>query len=227
MWIFLEPRRAPETKQSAQPQVMRIPSQKIIDYNKLLSKDETLTSVMEERKADYGLEKSLDMVVKGEEAIKIGDRVVPMQKIIDQIRLKLHEIVERDLVDEDPAKTGTETFGIYVVKSGNNIWNVHFNLLKEFFKNKNVALSPLADEPYPKGYSSGVGKILKFSENLVHIYNLKTQQLDTDLSLIEPLQKVVVYKMGVIFDLLDQIDYSQVDRLEFDGETLWVPAEGS
>ncbi|MFH1674101.1 MAG: hypothetical protein ABIF87_11850 [Pseudomonadota bacterium] len=226
IWFFLKHERSPATKEAAQPQVMQIPSQKIIDYNKIQSKgDEALTTMMEERKADYGLEKSLDMVVKSGESIKVGDRVVPMKKIMDQVRLKLHEIVESDLTGHDLDLSEAETFGVYVVRSGDNIWNVHFNLLKEYFKNKDVTLSPLADEPDPKGYSSGVGKILKFSENLVHIYNLKTQELDTDLSLLEPLQKVVVYNMGMIFELLDQIDYGQVALLEFDGETLWVPAE--
>ncbi len=224
IWFFLKHERVPETKQAAQPQVTQIPTQKIIDYNKLQSKeDEALTAMMEERKADYGLEKSLDMVVKSGEAIKVGDRVVPMKKIMDQVRLKLHEIVESDLTDQDLSEV--ETFGVYVVRSGDNIWNVHFNLLKEYFKHRGVTLAPLADEPDPKGYSSGVGKILKFSENLVHIYNLKTQELESDLFLLEPLQKVVVYKMGMIFELLDQIDYSQIALLEFDGETLWVPAE--
>ncbi|MBT9448226.1 MAG: hypothetical protein GWM81_02045, partial [Desulfobacterales bacterium] len=59
----------------------------------------------------------------------------------------------------------------------------------------------------------------------VHIYNLKTDQIDTNLSVLDPLQKVVIYKMDVIFDLLDQLDYKRVDRLEFDGETLWIPQE--
>lgn len=224
--IFWGPERAPETKPAPQPQVMQIPPQKIIDYDKLQSKeDEALTALMEERKNDYGLKESLDMVVKSEEAIKVGDRVVPMKRIMEQVRLKLHEIVESDLTGKETAVG--ETFGVYVVRPEDNIWNVHFNLLKEHFKNMDIILSPLADEPDIKGYSSGVGKILKFSENLVHIYNLKAQKLDTDLSLLEPLQKVVIYKMGMIFDLLDQIDYSQIERLEFDGETLWVPMENN
>ena len=224
--IFWGPKRASETKSASQPPVMQIPPQKIIDYDKLQSKeDEALTALMEERKNDYGLKESLDMVVKSEEAIKVGDRVVPMKRIMEQVRLKLHEIVETDLTGTE--MTPGETFGIYVVRPEDNIWNVHFNLLKEHFKHKNIVLSPLADEPNIKGYSSGVGKILKFSENLVHIYNLKTQKLDTNLSLIEPLQKVVVYKMGMIFDLLDQIDYSQIERLEFDGETLWIPMDNN
>lgn len=226
VFIFWRSGKTPETEQAAQPHTMRIPPQKIIDYNKLQSKeDEALTAMMDERKADYGLEKSLDMVVKGEEAIKVGDRVVTMKKIMGEVRLKLHEIVESDLAGKTVPEE--EVFGVYVVRPVDNIWNVHFNLLKEYFKNKKITLSPMADEPNAKGYSSGVGKILKFSENLVHIYNLKTHELETNLSTIEPLQKVVVYKMGMIFELLDQIDYSQIDRLEFDGETLWIRGEGN
>jgi hypothetical protein len=74
------------------------------------------------------------------------------------------------------------------------------------------------------GYSTGVGKILKFSENLVHIYNLRERTLDSDLHFIHPLSKIVVYNMGRVFALLDRIDYKDVNRIQFDGETLWLPA---
>ncbi len=70
-----------------------------------------------------------------------------------------------------------------------------------------------------------MGKLLKFSENVVHIYNLKKQELDSDLNLIHPLSKLVIYNMDRIFALLDQIDYDNVDHIEFDGEMLWIPSE--
>jgi hypothetical protein len=31
--------------------------------------------------------------------------------------------------------------------------------------------------------------------------------------------------MEQIFALLDLIDYEKVNRIQFDGETLWIPAE--
>ena len=31
--------------------------------------------------------------------------------------------------------------------------------------------------------------------------------------------------MGRVFSLLDQIDYDRVNRIQFDGETIWVMAE--
>jgi len=59
-----------------------------------------------------------------------------------------------------------------VVKPGDNIWNIHFNILKEYYSHKNILVSSKADEPINMGQSSGVGKILKFSETMVIIYNL-------------------------------------------------------
>ena len=75
------------------------------------------------------------------------------------------------------------------------------------------------------GFSSGVGKVLKFSESMVHIYNLKEKTLDMNLNQIYPLNKIIVYNMDRVFALLDQIDYDNVNRIQFDGETLWIPAE--
>ena len=116
-------------------------------------------------------------------------------------------------------------FGIYVVQSEDNIWNIHFNFMKDYFAHKGVPLSSLADEPVERGRSSGVAKLLKFSENTVNIYNLKEHKLDVDLNLIFPLTKLVVYNMDQIFALLDLIDYEHVNNIQFDGETLWISAK--
>jgi len=118
-----------------------------------------------------------------------------------------------------------EAYGIYVVRQGDNIWNIHFKFLKEYFIHRQISLAPMSDEPDEKGFSSGVGKILKFSENMVYIYNVKEQKLDVDLNLLQPLSKVVIFNMGEILTLLDPIDTSHVSRIKFDGETLWIPAD--
>jgi len=118
-----------------------------------------------------------------------------------------------------------EAYGIYVVRPGDNIWNIHFVFLRDYFGHKGIALSQLSDEPDRQGFSSGVGKILKFSENMVYIYNIRQRKLDVNLNLIHPRSKIVVFNMGEAFSLLDQIDYRNVKQIKFDGETLWIPAE--
>ncbi len=119
---------------------------------------------------------------------------------------------------------GAEIYGIHVVRPEDNIWNIHFEFLKEYFQNRGIRLSPLSDEKTQEGISSGVGKILKFSEKMVHIFNIKERELQSDLNMIHPLSKIVVFNMGQAFDLLNQIDYENITEIRFDGENLWVPA---
>ena len=59
---------------------------------------------------------------------------------------------------------------------------------------------------------------------MVFIFNIRERKIDTDLNLIHPLSKIVVFKMRQIFALLDQIDYQHVNRIQFEGDTLWIPA---
>ena len=300
-----------------------------IDYND--SQD-----IMARRKAELGLDKSVDMIVRPGETIKIGDALVSVDEVLDKIRLKTGAIAEQNIsgssstetarrlvklpaaleklkdLDEEyrelekqlaaPSKSldpevekkvrerqkevaelvhtyrryqdvlekledtrkklegakdeqvaaltkeidalnkerteleeviliriGTDqdldAYGIYVVKPKDNIWNIHFQFLKDYFTHKGVILSPMDDEPTPKGESSGVGRLLKFSETMVHIYNIREKKLDTDLNLIQPMSKIVVFNLARVFAMLESIDYSEVGRIRFDGETLWLPAK--
>ncbi|MBW2407902.1 MAG: hypothetical protein JRF17_11070 [Deltaproteobacteria bacterium] len=205
---------------------IQIPSnaESIIDFNKI-EEDKELKALMQQRKAQYGVNKGVDIIAQSNESIKIGDSTVSMHEILEKIRLKSGDIVEKDLQPKDATTTEKiESFGIHVVQPGENIWNIHFTFLKDYFDHKGVQLSPLSDEPLSGGSSSGVGKILKFSEHTVNIYNIRERKLDVNLNLIFPLTKVVVYNMDQIFAFLDLIDYQNVNRIQFDGETLWMPA---
>jgi len=70
-----------------------------------------------------------------------------------------------------------------------------------------------------------VGKILKFSETMVTIDPLKKNRIALDLDIIHPLEKIIVYQMDEVFALLEQIDYKDIKKLEFDGTPLWIAAE--
>jgi hypothetical protein len=218
----------PASKPSDQKGIdnIQIPSkgEPVIDYNRI-EKDKELQALMQQRKDRYGIKKGVDIITKSNESFKVGDTTVSMQEILDKIRLKSGDIVEKDLKSQgEKNKEKVESFGIHVVQPGENIWNIHYIFLKDYFDHKSVQLSPLSDEPLQGGRSSGVGKILKFSERTVSIYNIKERKLDADLDLIFPLTKVVVYNMDQIFAFLDLIDYKHVNRIKFDGETLWMPA---
>jgi hypothetical protein len=218
----------PPAKTSETVVPIQVPRE-VIDYEKLAG-DSKANALNEERKTELGMEKGVDIIARPEDTIKIGDATVPMQTIIDKIKIKQGDIIVETL---DGKTTGKEkdsslraqAYGIHVVQPGDNIWNIHFRFLQDYFKSKGVTLSPSSDEPDTRGLSSGVGKVLKFSENMVHIYNIKDQKLDVDINLILPLSKIVVYNMNQVFSLLDQIDTTKVDRIQFDGETLWIQAD--
>jgi len=222
--FLMKQKSKPETQKGTEK--IQIPSntEPLIDYNKI-EESKDLKALMQQRKAEYGVDKGVDIIAQSNESIKIGDSTVSMQEILEKIRLKSGDIVEKDLKSQDEAtKEKIESFGIHVVQPGENIWNIHFTFLKDYFDHKGVQLSPRSDEPLQGGISSGVGKILKFSEHTVNIYNIQEHKIDVNLNLIFPLTKVVVYNMDQIFAFLDLIDYKHVNRIQFDGETLWMPA---
>ena len=190
-----------------------------------MAEDEELQALMAERKSQFSVGDSLDAIARSDEEVRIGEHVISMRELQERIKLRQGEIAEQPLgPDGRPLPDRIEMFGLHVVQPGDNLWNIHFRLLQDYFRLKNVAISPRADEPVAGGFSSGVGKLLKFSENMVHIYNLKERTFSTDLNLIEPRSKIVVYNMTHVFGLLDQIDYGQINRIQFDGDTLWLPS---
>lgn len=197
-----------------------------IDYHSL-DKDESLKEMMGSRKEGLGIKKSLDMIVTSDETFQIGDNKVSMQDILKKSKIKKGEVHVQPVggSDKNSASEKVSRYGIYVVQPNDNIWNIHFNILKEYYENRGINVSPKADEPGQKGMSSGVGKILKFSETMVVIYNMKEEKVTTDIDLIEPLSKIVVYNMDEVFSLLSKINYENINRLQFDGRTIWIPAK--
>ncbi|MFH1580747.1 MAG: hypothetical protein ABIC39_01515 [Pseudomonadota bacterium] len=219
LWLWQKQNKAHLSGQIAEKAYMPVKPQPVINYNKL-------QDITKKRKAKYGLKKGVDIIVRSDESFKVGESTISMEEIQDKIRLKSGDIIEKDIKPGKIAPNNSiEEFGIYVVHSGDNLWAIHFKFLKDYFDRKDIAISSLADEPDSFGYSSGVGKLLKFSEKTVCIYNLKEGKLDVDINLIFPLSKIVVYNMSRIFALLDHIDYQHVNKIQFDGETIWIPAE--
>jgi len=99
LWFVLRVKEQPRKDSGGEPLSLQqertpLPSEKVIDYGKLRDgKDEALSSLMKERKEPYGIEEGIDMVVRSDESIKVGDETVEMREIADEVRLKLGEIL--------------------------------------------------------------------------------------------------------------------------------------
>ncbi len=211
-----------KTKADNSKSVSGLSDTSVIKYRDGQEKDLKADSIMEDRKAKYGIDKSLDMIVRSDEVVKIGGRTISIEEIERKTTVHKGGIYVKDLTGND---SDVKEYGIYIVQKGDNIWDIHFRLIQEYLKNKSKAISKFADEPAVGGVSSGIGKLLKFSEKMVYIYNLNKNQITSDINTIQPLTKIVVYRMDEVFQLLDQIDTKNLGKIEFDGEIIWISSE--
>ncbi len=219
---IVSPGKTVKTNETVGGRIVVLPD---IDY-KNLKNDEALKQLMVSRKNEMGFKKSLDMIVNSDESFKVGDVQIPLRDILEKASFKEGQVFEEKIEDSgavQPEKI--KKFGIYVVQPGDNIWNIHFNILKEYYEHLGIKLSQKADEPFDSGMSSGVGKILKFSETMVIIYNFVDRKIDSNIALLEPLSKIIIYNMDEIFSLLQEVNYNNIDRIQFDGKTIWVPTK--
>jgi len=183
-------------------------------------------AITRERKKRLGIDKSLDLIVQPNERFTIGGTRVSMRDILAKAVGATGGLLEEEIDASGQITVDVDgEYGIYVVRQGDNIWNIHFKIVQEYFSHRGTDVIKTADEPLPGGLSSGVGKLLKFSEKMVIIYNLLEGSITSNIDLLEPLSKIVVYNMHEIFSLLQEIDYNNVDNIRFDGDVIWIPAK--
>lgn len=174
------------------------------------------------RKEPWGLDESLDAVVRTDESIKVGDQVVAVGELEKKMVVEQRgEVLDKPLGPDAERKVAA--WGVHVVRPGENLWDIHYRLLREYMAARGVKLPEDADQPDPQGRSSGVGKILKFAENMVGVYNLKTGKMTTDLDVLEPGAKMVVFNLSEIFQQLAKIDPNHLSGVMYDGRVLLFP----
>lgn len=231
------------------------PVPQLIDFQKLKDKsDPTLENTINQRKEDFGLDTSVDMVVSQEESIRVGEETIPLAEILARIEnqeidpdslpvihlptddraLDVQDLSENDttpiaekiepLSESIPAKAISDYYGVYVVRAGDNLWDIHFAILREYLKKKNIDLPVNADERRTRnGKSSGVSRILKYAESMVHIFNMKTRTISSNLDMLEPETKVVVLNLSHLNRILGAIRPENLDQVHYDGKELYLP----
>jgi hypothetical protein len=112
-------------------------------------------------------------------------------------------------------KPGASYYGVRVVRSGENLWDIHHAIIREYFERRQVFLPTTADEPLPDGKSSGVGRLLKFIEGVVRIYDAQCRRAESDLDLIHSDHMLVYFKISELFDALDQLKAEDLKWLRY------------
>jgi len=188
------------------------------------------------RKAEYRLGTVLDIIAVAGETIKVGGRGIEMDDMSEKIRLEIGDIVETDLKTGEMASEKSDVFGIHILKFQERLPDIHFEFLKELVDFKGMSLTSMSSESNRRGAGFMVGKILAFSEHNAYIYDIKKKRFTSDVNLLEPNSKIVIYRLGRVSSILDSMDGGRIDgglihsekseksggKLYFDGDALWM-----
>ena len=230
---------------------------KILRFRESEIPETDMTELIAQRKRQYGLDKSVDMVVTKDETIKVGRQLVPLKEILAEIEHNSDveetlpsiqpsfnpppepDIIEEELTSTSPAyipsseaaappvpqvKKSVDYYGVYVVRPGDNLWDIHFAFLREYLHHRGIAVGKYDDE-WRNGKSTGVARVLKWAEGMVKIFNLRTRKLEKDLDLLEPKEKVVIFNLSQLGRILGAVNRDEINDIRYDGVNLYLPGE--
>lgn len=178
----------------------------------------------QQRKEIFDLHQSVDHIVTVREPFKVGDETVTIEAI--KKRLEQQPGGKSIPGGSEPPETSSSYlrkpipkpekpayYGVRQVRPGENLWNVHYQILRDYYARRQVDLVRTADEPAPSGRSSGVGRLLKFLEGVVYVYDFKNNRLVTDLNLIQPDSIIIFFKISDVFSALDPLSAEDLQTL--------------
>ncbi|MBW2146925.1 MAG: hypothetical protein JRI22_07885 [Deltaproteobacteria bacterium] len=146
--------------------------------------------------------------------------IMPGQEVwVKGKKIPIREMIR--LIREKRPSEQNDLFGLRIVRPGDNIWNIHFDVIKAFFLNqRGIHIPPLIDEPDERRRSSGVGKILKFSETIGVSYNLMTRKIMWDPNFLIPGQEIYFFRMKDILSVLEGVSVAELNKFAYDGREL-------
>ena len=150
-----------------------------------------------------------DLLITPEQEVWVKGKKIPIGEMV------------RILKEKRPA-ADSDLFGLRIVRPGDNIWNIHFEVIKAFFWNqRGIHLPPRMDEPDERGQSSGIGKILKFGETIGVSYNLITGKITKDPDFLRPGQEIYFFRMKDILSVLEGVSVADLNKFKYDGKELY------
>jgi hypothetical protein len=194
-------------------------------------------SSQDERHEAFGLMHSVDHIVRKDEPFEVAGKEWTIADLLQQMQpgskqtpilpsIRESEIgstIRKPIAGD---RTSPEYYAVRVVLQGENLWNIHFAVIQEYLSRRNIILAQNSDKPLANGSSSGVGRLLKFIEGVVFVYNLNANRIEDNLSLIQPHQIVVFFKISDLFSALDQLQSEDLQRLRYVSHYLRLEQSG-
>jgi hypothetical protein len=156
-----------------------------------------------ERKQAFGLENSVDHIILKDEPFDIAGK----KYTIGGIQSAIQGSKAPSQTAEGSPRTGSEApyYGVRIVKPSENVWKIHYGILREYLARRQFILPPNADRPLPGGRSTGVSRLLKFIESVVVVYDAGENKVEKNINLIQPYSFIIFFKISDLFKALDQM----------------------
>ncbi len=180
-----------------------------------------------QRKEAFGL-KSLDHIVLRDEPFEVAGRSYTIGGIQSGLQKTTEppaivpEIQEKNIGSavRRPIRPGAPQnervyYGVRIVRPYENIWKIHFGVLQEYLARRQVILAKGADRPLAHGLSSGVGRLLKFIEAVVTVYDVDENRVEKDINLVHPHSAIVFFKITDLFTALDRMQPEDLKWLRY------------
>ncbi len=198
----------------------------------------------EERKDAFGLKTSVDHVVQPQEPFSAHGRQWTVEEIQKRLAGRAAQPQDHRGLSQEPgterkavggylpkpvpatspstASEKTIYYGVRLVRPGENLWKIHYGVIQEYFARRGIELPPRADQPRADGRSTGIGRLLKFLESIVRVYDARRNRLVDDIDLLHPDDLIVFFNISQLFEALDQVEAKELEALRYLGSTLQI-----
>jgi hypothetical protein len=160
-------------------------------------------SSQSERKQAFGLGNSVDHIILKDEPFEVAGKTFTIDHIQSEIQGSKTQF--DPATGQPPAGPEAPYYGVRIVQPSENVWKIHFGILREYLARRQVILPKNADRPLPGGRSSGVSRLLKFIESVVVVYNTSDNRIEKNINLVQPHSVVIFFKISDLFKALDQM----------------------
>lgn len=195
-----------------------------------------------ERQQIAGFKDSVDYIVGPDEPFEVGgktwtineirNRLLPEEKkesLLPQItETEVGSSIRKPIVAPTPPRPKpADYYAVRIVQPGDNLWSIHYQIIRDYLARRHIILASHADQPHPDGRSSGIGRLLKFIESVVVVYDFDKNRAETALNLIHPYQIVIFFKISDLLAALDRLQPDDLNRLRYVNNFLQIDRPGA
>lgn len=191
----------------------------------------------EERFQAFHIEESIDHIVRRDETFEVEGKTLSLGKILGKLpregpRERLVPLIRESSIGpslrrpiEEPLTPHLQTdryYGVRVVRPAENVWSIHYGIFREYMVRRGMEIAPAADRPLPDGRSSGVGRLLKFMEDMVLVYDVEEERMVKNIHVIQPHTVLAFFNISDLFAAFDQLSPATLLSLRYVDREIFI-----